>query len=73
MLPGAPVPSVAAQGKASVLMAAVILTHMPRRLLSASTGVLAPRCAERPGGGYLALASGCPAPVPLWEILFFSL
>ena len=64
-------PDVATQGRASVPLAAVVLTHMLWGLLRASLGVPASRCTERPKETIKLSPWG--AGHPFWEILFFSL
>lgn len=65
-------PDVATQGRAGVPLAAVILTHIPWRLLSAGLAVPASRCAERSQGGYQAFALGCWAPFLGDSVFFFG-
>ena len=52
-------------------LAAVALAHMPWRLLRASLGVPASRCARRPKEAIKLSPWG--AGHPFWEILFFYL
>ena len=64
-------PDIATQGRAGVPLAAVILTHIPWRLLSTGLAIPASRCTERPKEAIKL--SPWAAGHPFWEILSFFL